>query len=490
MNKMASSPLYKDRVLLVVPPEIYFKQEKDSTAPLHLIQLAAVLRDEGFTVRIVDATAEGLKLPLIERAMKEFLPGTVGITSTTWNRFDAFETAKCVKTACPGAEVVYGGPHATFTAEDTLTHIPWIDHVAAGEGEQTLPEICGRVLRGETMENVAGCTTRKNGQIVNGGPRALIDDLGALPYPAYDLVNLPVYRQNLLPGSPLKVITMVSSRGCPLNCQFCSVRAMWGKSFRYKKAGRVCDEIEMLQKNYGYEGVWFYDDTFTLNKKRVLDLLDEIKKRRMKFSWFAETRVDCVDFDLLKQMREAGCCYMAFGIESISQKVLDSIQKQITVEEIKTRLDYCRQLGIRVKAFFIFGNLDERFEEGLETVNFIRENGHLIQDRAITGATGILPGTDVEKIAVERKLHPKDFSWSQYFFENKNLSLGRSPFIPLLIQPQMGFKELLHLKYAYYGKEHYPFTRLVGKLKEATSLAGFKKLIFSGMEFLKWRFGY
>lgn len=487
---MSAGSLCGHRVLLLVPPEIYFKQEKESTPPLHLMQLASILQEKGFEAKIVDGIAEGLNLNAIEKTVREFSPATVAITSTTWNRFDAFETAKRIKKINTDMFVVYGGPHATFTAENTLANIPWIDQVAVGEGDETLLEMCEKKRDGHDTSDVAGTYSRKNGDIVSAGKRPMIPDLSVLPFPAYSLIRAEKYKQNLLPGSPLKVMTMVSSRGCPLNCQFCSVRAMWGKSFRYKQAGRVCDEIEMVMKNYGFESIWFYDDTFTLHKKRVYDLLAEIKKRRMSFSWFAETRVDCVDYELLRQMREAGCVYMAFGIESLNQKVLDSIQKQITVEEIKSRLEFCQQLGIRVKAFFIFGSLDETFDEAADTVKFIRENKHLVQDRAITGASSILPGTDLEKIAVEKGYHRKNFNWSKYYFDSRNLSLGRSPFIPLLVQPQMGFKELLRLKYAYYGKEHYPLRRLIGKLKEARKLSGVKKLLLSGKEFVKWRFGY
>lgn len=450
------------KVVLVNPPEIKFQVTKDPMPPLGLAMLAAMLEQEKIPVSIIDGALDKLDVNTLIETLKREAPDIVGITGTTWNRFDSFETARKIKKAFPSVPVVYGGPHATFTPYDTLTHLPEIDFVVRGEGEYTFLKLIKAISSGEGIDSLNGVAFRKNGDVIVNPPAELIENLDQLPVPARHLLDIPRYNEKLF-GK--KSTTVMSSRGCPVECVYCSTSMLWGKSHRCRSAHLVGDEIESLIEKYGIEAVWFFDDTLTLKRSHIEGIIAEIKKRKLKFNWYGEIRVNTVDKDLLKAMKDAGCSFVSFGVESGSQKILEIIDKGIRLHQVERVIDWCNELDIKMKAFFMFGLPDETPDDAKMTIDLIKKYRSRVTFVALAGGTSILPGTKMELWAKEKGYFPVDFSWVKPYYNVQNPTIGRDPRLPTLIQPQMGYKELRELNFIASGKV-FGFNRIKKRLKK------------------------
>lgn len=410
--------------------------------------IAAVLEQAGYSVEILDCPVEGCDFSGLASRLRTISPPVVGITATTFNRFDAFQSANIVREMLPTATIVFGGIHASFTAHDTLEHVSAIDIVCRGEGEETFLEVVQALFHEKKLAPVAGISYRRGDQIVHNPDRPFIQDLDSLPMPAYHLLRMDKYGQKM-PFLDVPAALVMTSRGCPGNCVFCSTRAMWGKAVRSRSVGIVLDEIELLFREYGAQGVWLYDDTFTFDHVRVEAFVEEIHKRNLKFPWYCEIRVDTVDYNLLKRMREAGCYYVSFGVETATSRLLKKIAKGITIEQVEQVIDWTNQLGIRTKAFFMVGLPDETFSEALSTIRYMTELGKRgrVANAVLTHGVYILPGTPVELYAKKRGLFPANFSWVEPYYNKELLTINMAPTVPVLIQPQLDLTALRNLKY-------------------------------------------
>ena len=482
------------RVMLINPVAKRFKLGKSIMPPLGLAMIAAVLEQEGIIeVSILDCMVEGYDFADLQRAVAAAAPDIVGITSTTYNRFDSFDTCTAVREVLPKATVVFGGVHATFTAQDTLEHIPAIDIVCRGEGEITFLEMVRVLAEGSDPSEVQGLSYRDGDRIVHNSDRLFIHNLDALPLPARHLLPMEKYNQTLPFLDEVPAALVMTSRGCPVRCVFCSTGAMWGLRCRSRSPEHVADEIERLIAQYGAEGVWFFDDTLTFRRSHIEGLLREFERRNLKFPWYCEIRVDTVDYDLLKRMRDTGCYYVSFGVESASPRVLRAINKRITIPQVEQVIAWCRELGILMKAFFILGLPEETYEEALQTVSFIKKHKEDFAFTSLSCSTNILPGTRVEWFAKENGYLAPGFSWSEPYYVAKNLTLGENPYVPLLIQPQMGYTELVNLKYKALAKELLNWRGMFRVLKRLTTPAGihqgyWRKYSLEALEILQWVF--
>ncbi len=432
------------KVVLINPPEIKFQITKDPMPPLGLAMLAAMLEREKIPVCIIDGALERFDVNSLIEAVKAQQPDIIGITGTTWNRFDSFETARRLRKVFPSVPIVYGGPHATFTPEDTLTNLPEVDIIVRGEAEYSFLNLINAIFKGEPLDDIKGIAFRKNGKVIVNPPHPLIENLDDLPLAARHLLDIPRYNEQLF-GK--KSTTIMTSRGCPVECVYCSTSKLWGKSHRCRSPQLVCDEIEYLIETYGIESVWFFDDTLTLRKSHIEGLIDEIEKRKLRFTWYAEVRVNTVNYELLKKMRHAGCTYISFGVESGAPRILDIIDKGIKLEQVDKVIDWCNELGIKMKAFFMLGLPEETVEEAKITIDVIKKYKKKVKFIALAGGTSILPGTKMHIWATQKGYFPKDFSWVKPYYNVQNPTIGRDPRLPTLIQPQMGYKELRNLNF-------------------------------------------
>lgn len=334
--------------------------------------LAAVVEKEGYNVKIIDNYLEKLNQVKLSKRVLQYNPDIVGISIACTNFYEGLRTANLVKTISD-AFVVIGGPHATLRAKSFIKY-PEVDAVVLGEGEYSLIEIIKRIEVGQSLEGCKGCYCKVDGKIVYNALRERINDLNSLPSPARHLVRQKSYPRIYSFGQIKRPIdTVCTSRGCPYNCTFCSSRELWGPKYRYRSSENVVDEIELLVKNYGTKGIYFREDNFTLNKKRVIRLCDELIKRNINVEWECSSRVDLVDEDLLKKMHEAGCKSIWYGFESGSPRTLKIISKGITIEKSRRAVKLTKKAGINIGGSFMIGIPGETKEDVIKTYNFIKE---------------------------------------------------------------------------------------------------------------------
>jgi radical SAM superfamily enzyme YgiQ (UPF0313 family) len=398
----------------VPPPQIWHAWQmwypSPSRPPLGLAYLAATLEQHGFKVRIIDAFVHKYGWEKLATEIKGYSPNIVGITCTTFTRFEGFKTAKLVKEILPDALVVMGGPHVSFTAEDTLQNIPEIDVVVRGEGELTLLELTKAFNDGRDFKDIKGISFRtRDGSIVHNEARPFIENLDLLPWPARHLLPMSEYGLTI-PFTKTKATTVLTSRGCPIGCIFCSSSAYWGKRVRYRTVKNVVDEIEEVMEKYKLKGIYFEDDVFTINRKRVIELCNEIRKRKTDILWCCEARADNLDQELLSHMKTAGCAAISIGVETCAQKILKNVKKMITIQQVINAVKMAKKAGIKVHLFFMYGLPGESYKDLVSTIRFQYE---LEPDSASWSFTTIYPGTELEQIARFQGIIPPNFSWAR-----------------------------------------------------------------------------
>ncbi len=412
--------------------------------PLGMAWITSYLRSKGVSAALVDLQASDVSVGTLLQLHK---PKIVGIGGTSHTRFESFEIAHHVKAYDPAICVVYGGSHASFTASDTLRRISDIDFVVRGEGEFSMHEIVSRVLKGSSdFAGILGISYRQNDEIIHNSEAERIEDLDILPFPYRD--PDAILRYNLfLDFLHVPAASVVSSRGCPVNCSFCSASAMFGTQLTFRSAKNVLDEIEQLIREYSYQGIKFFDSTLTLKRSHIEALCMEIQRRKIKFPWECEIRVNGMSYDLLRTMRDAGCYYVDFGVESANPSVLKTMHKGITLEQVENVFHWTKDLGMFTKVFFTFGHIGETIEDARTTVRFMEKNAKYITVAATGIGVRIYPGTEVESVGREKGFLGKDFSWSLPFIDQNIESLGNDPLIPILIQPQFGWLEFRKIEF-------------------------------------------
>lgn len=399
------------KILLINPP-IPYEIELYSTAgiiapPMGLTYLAAILEKHGYHVEILDVPVLGLSYKQIKDELKKRKPDLVGITATTAMINSALQVAKIVKDVLPESIVILGGVHVTFAYETTMKENPFVDITCIGEGEYTLLELTQTLEKGGNLKNVKGIVYRKNGKLLKTQPRPLIENLDELPFPARHLLPMDKYKafgENMILG------TILTSRGCPFNCIFCSSSLLFGKKFRARSPKNVVDEIEQFQKAYKTRHVEFVDDTFTFDKKRAEEICKEIVDRKLDIRWVCSCRVDLIDKELMQTLRKAGCTMIYFGVESGVQRVINLMRKGIRLEQAENVMRWAREVGIETVASFVFGIPGETWEDAIQTIRFAKKlNPDYVQFSIATP----FPGTELYQIAKREGLLLTE-DWSKY----------------------------------------------------------------------------
>lgn len=444
-------------ISLIFPPSIY--QTKQTMPPLGVAWLAATLRENGFKeVRLIDSVVNKYSNERIIEELKKQNPAIIGLSFGTQNRFLAFDCANLIKKKFPKTPIVVGGPHPTLTAGDTLQNISDIDIVVRGEGEYSFLDLIKTIDKRGDLRTVKGISFRdKKGRVIHNPNREVIQSLDDLPMPARDLLPIDKYQQTI-PLSDKICTSMITSRGCPYNCVYCSTSEQWGHKIRHRSAKNVVDEIEYLIKNYKLDGVGFFDDVFTMDKKRVIEICREILKRKLNIHWWCEARANTIDKELVKWMRKSGCEHISMAIESGSNRILRNIKKAITVEQGIEAAKIIKRAGIKLKAFFMHGLPGETYKDIKKTVFLSRYLEHKLGvDEATQSLTIVYPGTELEKLAKEMGALPKDFSWAEYFEEKRSYPpLDTCKNMPIFEQPDLTYEQIFQYvkkaKISYYLK--------------------------------------
>ena len=371
------------KVTLVNPPQFTNYPQP----PIGLALIAAVLEREGYNVSILDANALGLQprdvVPLVTGA------DVVGLTAMTPTVGAAIGTAYHLKQANPALTIILGGAHATLLPDETLDRAPGIDIITRGEGEETIIELLQALENNQPLDKITGISYRANGKVIATPTRSSNVDMDSLPFLAYHLLPWQRYRPHPPHGRALPFAAVVTSRGCPYRCAYCS-KPIFGNKFRAQSPERVVEEVAYIKDNFGVKEIAFYDDVFTLDKKRAHAVADGILKRGIKISWTCEARVNLVDKELLHHIKQAGCYAIAYGIESASQEILDTLGKDITLKQVEEVVRISQDAGLQTIGYLMIGSPGESPDTISKTIQFAKK---LKLDFAQFSVTTPFPGT-------------------------------------------------------------------------------------------------
>ena len=402
---MASCWLISMRVLLLSTPH---PLEESPLPPLSLSYLASVLIQEGIEVRILDYLVTQYNPRKLRRELEEYRPQLVGATCVTLNYPIARRMLKVCKDFDPHIFTVIGGPHVTFALEETLLRSPWIDAIVIGEGERTLVELTRVVEAGKDIHHVAGIAFADGDTVVRTTPQTRIEDIDQLPLPARQF--LPMARYRAL-GTPC---TLVTSRGCPYSCIFCSGRRMFGPKVRFRDSGLVVDEIEQLHRDFGFLKINIVDDTFTLNHHHTRAVCEEMLRRKLNIKWSVFARVDRISEELAQLMNRAGCEWMLFGVESADEEILKTIKKGITPDDVRHGVKIASEAGINVFNSFILGLPGETRDTAHKSLAFGDELYHKYGAKYGFHMLAPLPGTEVYERAKDYGIRILSRNWARY----------------------------------------------------------------------------
>lgn len=361
------------KILLIEPK--YGYKEALPWIPIGKAYLAGVLREHGFEVRIIDNALKNYDDETIVRLIKNFSPDIVGTGGMTLQFADAKRIVKLVRQCHNEALVVGGGIHLTLVPDDGVY---LFDFVIIGEGEYAFLELCkryeetGRDRNKNLFRDIHGLYFGlKNSEIIRTETRELIYDLDKLLLPAYDLLEVEKYHDFLI--SKKKAVSIMTGRGCPFDCEFCASPALSLRRVRYFSLDYVLHLMRYLTTKYGFENFRIMDDTFAIDKKRVIEFCKRIIDEGLRFDMTCLTHVKTCDFEMFKKMKEAGFSIIALGIESGNDNVLKLINKKITRETAANAVRLVRDAGMAVEALFMIGNIGETRETIEDTIAFAKK---------------------------------------------------------------------------------------------------------------------
>ncbi len=428
-----------EEILLIYPPSTQaIGQPRNCAPPLGIAYLGAVLKKD-YKVKLLDATAEGhrnvenlgnglLKYGLSEEEIKkritEYSPNVVGITCLYSSQFPF------VRKICQLAKgtnqiilTIVGGTHPSFLASESLSEKS-IDFIILGEGEDTLPSLLRRVESGQDYADLEGITFRTDGQVQVNPRTRYIEELDGLPFPAWELLPMEKYSKINIPMGGISKsrywAPVITSRGCPAKCIFCSSANFWGNRYRARSAENVLDEIELLVKEYKIKEIQFCDDNLILDKKRAKEIFQGIIDRGLKIFWSTPNGITLwrLDEELLLLMKASGCYELDLAIESGDQEVLSKIiKKPLNLARVESLTRIIQRLKIRTHSFFIVGFPGETKEQIRRTFFFARK---LKLTSAGFYIANPLPGSKLYEICKERGYLKEGFDFETINFNKSN----------------------------------------------------------------------
>lgn len=416
------------KVLLINPPydieEYYGKLAKIAFAFPHigLLYLASFIRSQNHQVKIYDFQVFEEDF---EKFFRDFSPDMAGITCQTALVYSTLQLAKLIK-SLKNIPIVVGGVHPTFRPNDLISD-PNIDFVIKNEGEMTLSELITAIERKGDLAKIKGLVHRTGNEIIENDNRELMKDIDILPFPALDLIPIEKYHVSSDLYFGRRTALLSTARGCPFNCSFCAIKVIFSKSIRYRKLEKIFEEIDYYVNNYNADSLFIMDDVFTLNRKRVVEFCNYlIEKYDGKISWWAQTRADCVDQDILNLMKRSGCKILSFGVESGVDRLLKIINKNINLNQVKEAVKMVKNAGISPRGSFILGLPTETFIDSLKTIFLALTNPF---GRIKIGLATPYPGTELWELAVKEGKIKIDEDWNR-FTQMAGYTHHKAPYVP------------------------------------------------------------
>ena len=439
------------KILLIEPPFARFMGFYRYFFPFSLCSLSAFLKQQGHDLLIYDADhadkpvnmnstdmlnvyhlyLEGIKDPghaiwaEARKIIRDFQPEVIGITFMSTKMGAVQNLARIAREEYPQAQVVLGGAHPSVLYESSLRGIP-ADFVVIGEGEETFAELIEFLGAGRTdFNHIQGLAfIDSGGKVRETPPRPLIKELDSLPFPDREsLHKANSYR-------PEDMSMIMTSRGCPYNCTFCS--SLWERRTRYRSIPNIIAEIEFIRDRFHSDTIYFKDDTFTLNRKRVFAFCDALEEKGLQINWECLTRIELVDEELIRRMRETGMFNLKIGIETGSQRLLKVSNKNLTLDDIKRGAEILNRLGQKWSAFFMLGFPDETAEEIAMTWKLIEE----IQPTYVSmSVLAPYPGCEIYYDLEKEGMIDENTDWNLYdpfsLYANSSLVFSQDEFVDL-----------------------------------------------------------
>lgn len=347
--------------------------------PLGLAYIASII-ENAHDVRILDLALYPENLNKLESLLNEFNPDVVGITCYTQSYSSSMSIADKVKDYNQKIITIMGGAHPSIRPFDCLNKN--VDFVVVGEGETTFPEILEHIEEKREISDIMGIAYRNNDKLMQNQSRPYITELSKYPFPSRRLLEEYKYSEQF--------INIITSRGCPFNCIYCCKSN--GKEYRAQKPERVIEEIKEIMKSSKFKHVYFADDLFTFDKLRLKRICELLVLSGLGITWQCSSRVTSVDTELLFLMKNAGCVTITFGVESGDEKILRSLKKGITLDQVKKTFKDCKAIGIEASAYFMIGFPEDTRDTVYKTIDFAIElDPHNIQFSIATP----LPGTEL-----------------------------------------------------------------------------------------------
>lgn len=358
--------------------------------PLGILSIGAYLEREGHTVRIYDGAF--ITREQMVKKIKTFNPDVLGVYSNAFSLERVGLLIDEVKGVIPDIKAVIGGPITVGYEEHILQEHPEIDFLVVGEGEETISELCTAIKDKDDYSHIRGLIYRDDGEIITNPRRTPIKDLDSLPFPARHLIDLHKYKPPLGTYKRLPAVYLFTSRGCNGLCIFCWQMSGMGV-MRFRSAESVLAEVDQIHTNFPYiRELRFFDDNFSYDIERAHKICEGLIRRNYNLTLYASARVDNITSELLKMMKRAGFWGVLFGLESMVQKNLDALNKEVTVEQNRNAVYWAKEAGLETVTPIIFGIPGETFEEGLKT---IEEVCKLPTDTVNFHALTPFPGTDL-----------------------------------------------------------------------------------------------
>ncbi len=472
------------KIILTTSPRAEGDLERKGLPFLGIGYIASWIQRHGYEVAITDPHTFNWGIIKSVQEILKHNPDAVGVASTTNNRFKAINLIKELKKQNKNLFIFVGGPHFAMTAENALRIVSEIDAVVKGEGEITTQELLDAFKKDKDFSRVQGIFYRdRQGKIIETPNRPFLQDINAFSL-NWDLFELEKYYRTI-DGTNIKAVGVLSSRGCPNLCAFCVSAAFWKAVLRLRDPIKFVDEVEYLKNKYGFEGFDFWDDTLTVSKDHVRKICNEILKRNLNIKWYAPTRANTVDKEILSLMKKAGCIRISFGAESGSPRILKIIRKGIMSEQVINAAQMSSDVGMKVMINFMVNLPYETPEDLRMTIDLMKRLNRIKNVTAAYGFSIIYPGTEMEIMAKKEGWLPKDFSWNEPFRSEKYKIAGIDASLPYMEWPGKEIEKVKAIMSRELGVKGGILKKGFKKLKKVGSFKEFKDLIKTGIKYIK-----
>ncbi|MCE1247116.1 MAG: B12-binding domain-containing radical SAM protein [Firmicutes bacterium] len=442
------NPPDENRIYTEVPSKVNIKS--GILPPMGLLYVESYLnRHSNHEVILLDCPADEIDYPALRQRLAGFSPDVIGITGHTHNIADMLKTSELFKSINPEGKVVWGGAHASAFSEKSAD-FNTVDYVVYGEGEVTFKLLLDRIADSADPSDIKGLIYKQNGKPVKNPPADYIMNLDELPHPRREILDIKKYFYTV--GSGQTASSFVSSRGCPYHCTFCSTP---GKTFRCRSAKDVADEMEAC-KNQGIKELYFVDDTFNVDQKRVIEICREIINRKIDIQWNYRGRINLITQEQLELVEKAGCTRIQLGVETGTDEGMKILKKGIKTDQVRQVFKWLKKTKISSAAYFMIGCPHEKTKEDiLKTIEFATE---IDPDYVLFGILTPYPDTEIYEDGVKKGIvDPK--IWDD-FVTNPSKKFKPQVWTEFLTQEEL--EEMLDVAYKkFYGRPGYMFKRLL-----------------------------